>query len=166
MFVRIRHNWKNLKHACQNPTDLTSNINHGYFLYLKMPLFDHFNSMLEKWYFWRSYLPLKCSFSVHFNEITTQMFSMKWKILSFSLILMVPIIKLHYQNHGFLHTMFHPLPDFYKHLHLIPPIFLSFALFFHIFTFCCPFVIYDSEPCLPVEHDTRLAVQNRLVFRI
>ena len=38
--------------------------------------------MLEKWGLWQSYLPLKCSLSVHFNEITTQL-SKLWKAWRF-----------------------------------------------------------------------------------
>ena len=43
---------------------------------------NFFNRILEKWGFWQSYLPLKCSFSVYFNETATQWSSVILKILS------------------------------------------------------------------------------------
>ena len=95
------------------------------FLYLKRPFFDlcitgfaqiFFNRMLEKWGIWQRYLSLKCSFPLHFNEIITQYTEMVWKnSCLFSLILMVQIVQLNFQNGVvFFHTMFHPLPDSYR----------------------------------------------------
>ena len=87
--------WKIINMHVKNPPIWNYNITQGYmFLYLERPLFDlcitefaqnFFNRMLEKWGFWQSYLSLKCSFLVHFNEIITQCTNMIWKILSFLL---------------------------------------------------------------------------------
>ena len=76
-----------------------------------------FNLMLEKRGFWQSYLPLKCSLSMHFNKIITRFKLVIWNIF-FSLILMVPIVKSNFQNGGGVPAMFHPLPDSYRDRHL------------------------------------------------
>ena len=86
----------NVKH----PPIVRYNFTQRWFLYLKIPLFDlciyefvqhFFNRMLEIWGLFKlNYLYLKVSFSVHFKEIITRFTKLDiWKILSFSLLLMV-----------------------------------------------------------------------------
>ena len=78
-----------------------------------------FNRNLEKWGFWQSYLPLKCSFSVHSSEIATQWSNMIWEILSVFLDsdganCQITLSKWWF----FFHTRFHWLPDSYRDWHL------------------------------------------------
>ena len=106
----------------KTPTIWQCNITQGCFLDLKRPLFDlcitgfvkkFFNRILEKWAFRQSYLPLKCAFSVHFNEIVTQ-----WTILSVFLDSDGENSQITLKNDGFFYTIFHWLPDSYRDWHL------------------------------------------------
>ena len=102
---------------------------------------------LKKWGLWQSCMPLKCAFSVHFNEIITQCNNI-WKILSFFLDSNGANL-LNFQNCRFFHTMIHPLPDFYKDWHFkemsfkrdnIIMLIIGFTFFFSVcfsnFYFC------------------------------